>query len=162
MNALLGLVGALIGAGAALAGIIVTGRRERRLAHEREVRLAVADHAKALGSASHSIQWLVWKARFAPRDFSVDNLLLYDHEIHAALAGLVGSLAVIAALDLDAYRRLQVVTDELYVLDDHVSRITASYRERPDRVLIELDQTYEPVMSYHRRLNQSVAEMFAI
>ena len=161
MDALIGLVGALIGAGAALAATYISGRRESREARTKEVRLAAAEHAKTLGSASHSVEWLTWKARFAPSEFSADNLKLYDQEMHAALGMLVGGLSVIAALDVGTYRTFQALTDELYELDLEVGQVAARYPQQPQDVIAELSTMFGRASVYHRQLNGSIADMFA-
>ena len=161
MESLLGLVGALIGAGAALAGSFTSGRRQSRAEHEKEVRLAAADHIKNLGTASHSIEWLVWKAKYAPHEFSAENIELYDQEIHAALAQIVGSLAVVAALDIESFQKLEALTDELYALDAHAGRLAARHGEDPQGSVDGLSSDLEQVVSFHRGLNRSIADMYA-
>lgn len=161
MDAVIGLVGALIGAGTALAATFITGRRESRDAQQKEVRLAAAEHVKGLGLASHSVEWLTWKAKFAPCEFSIDNIRLYEQEIHALLGPLVGSLAVIAALDVATYNRLQVLTDELYELDRQVGEIAAGYQQQPEQVVTELGSIFDEACRYHVQLNRSIADMFA-
>jgi hypothetical protein len=160
VDAVIGFVGALVGAGAALAGTFITGRRESRDARDREVRLAAAEQVKALGLAFHSIEWLIWKARYAPSEFSAENLRLYEQEIHATMGTLVGGLAVIAALDFNTYRRFQVLTKELYDLDNEVGKIAARYQEQPQQTITELAATYDRTITYDEQLNRSIADMF--
>jgi hypothetical protein len=161
VDAIIGLLGALIGAGAALAATFISGRRESRDAQQKEVRLAAAEHVKGLGLASHSVEWLTWKAKFAPSEFSADNLSLYDQEIHALLGPLVGSLAVVAALDLKTFEIFRTLTDELYALDRQVGEIAARYQQQPQQVVAELGSDFARASQYNLRLNRSVADMFA-
>jgi uncharacterized protein YydD (DUF2326 family) len=125
------------------------------------VRLAAAEHTKTLGSVSHSIEWLAWKAKYAPAEFSAENLRLYDEEIHASMGTLVGGLAVIAALDIETYEKFQVLTSELYKLDSEVSKVTARYQEEPQQVIAELSSLFSRAANYNRQLNRSIADMFA-
>jgi hypothetical protein len=160
VDAVIGLVGALIGAGAALAATFISGQRESRDQRKKEVRLAAAEHAKVLGLASHSVEWLTWKAKFSPSEFSVDNLRLYDLEMHAALGALVGSLAVISALDLEMYKGFHELTEELYELDRQVGQIAARYHEQPQKVVAELGSVFGRAAGYYELLNGRVAGMF--
>jgi hypothetical protein len=45
----------------------------------------------------------------------------YSEAVHASYPELLGSMAVIASLDLDLYRKLKPLADKIYELDGHVA-----------------------------------------
>ena len=64
--AIIGLIGALIGALAGIAGAYLTFWLNTRHEHERALRAAVADVTRSLAAASHEIVWLTWQAKEQP------------------------------------------------------------------------------------------------
>ena len=127
MEALIGIVGALIGAAGALAATLIASRRERAAEYKKEVRLAVAELTRSLGTAGHSIDWLTWKAQFTDTGYSKESIGQYNAEMHKELPKILGDLAVVSALDRDVYLKVRPLVRELLTLDAAVAKETVTF-----------------------------------
>jgi hypothetical protein len=74
-------------------GVLATESESRR-----NVRLAVAEVAKRIAAATHSISWTTWAAKNSPDTFDNTYLDKYDREIHPRLNEIVGTRVALAAL----------------------------------------------------------------
>jgi hypothetical protein len=127
VEALIGIVGALIGAAGAFAATLIASQRQRASEYKKEVRLAVAELTRVLGSAGHSINWLTWKARFTPSEFGEQAIHDYNTEMHRELPKILGSLAVVSALDADAWQKVRPLANDLLMLDAKVASAAAGF-----------------------------------
>src|SRR6185436_16442262 len=151
--ALLGLISGLIGG-------YFSGRQQSRQEREKEARLAVAELAKNLGAASHSMAWLTWKALHRSTRFEFGDLDTYDQEIHALLPSISGSLAVVSALSGSLYTRLDPFVQQVYKLDVDIAKAGTCYLETPAEGLKLLGELHALVAAFSSELNRRVANIF--
>lgn len=109
----------------------------------RNIRLAVAEVAKRVAAAAHSIAWTTWPARYSPNDFAAKNLNKYDEEIHLLLSDIVGARVVLAALSPTVHGQLSQLIDRLYGLDVDMGEVKSLLAQDRSRGLAALSQIHE-------------------
>jgi hypothetical protein len=97
----------------------------------RNVRLAVAEVSKRLATATHSICWATWPAKYTPKSFVHAHLDKYDGEIHLLLSDIVAARVVLAALSPSVHNQLSPLIDQLYGLDVEMGEPRPSSRKTP-------------------------------
>src|SRR3954447_26956481 len=96
---------ALLGIGSALVTGYLAGRNQARLDYQKEARLAVAQLAKSIGVAVHTISWFTWKAKHRGSLLAKKDAEDYDNAMKEIFPDLTGSLATLAAFSPAAYTR---------------------------------------------------------
>ena len=158
VEALIGTVGALIGAASALAATMYASSRQRASEYKKEVRLAVAELTRTLGDASHSIEWLAWKAQ-TPLPLNQKSIDDYNAEMHRALPKIIGDLAVVSALDRDAFLQMYEIVNELYLLDQEVAKRVVIFDSYPEESTVEVAQYSRRAADFAVRLAPRVADI---
>jgi hypothetical protein len=153
-------IAALLGLMSGLIGGYFSGKQQSRHEREKEARLAVAELAKNLGAASHSMAWLTWKSVHRPARLKVEDIDVYDQEVHALLPLVSGSLAVVSALSGHLYLRLEPFVNQLYKLDEEIAKAGTRYLEMPAEGLKLLSEHHQFVSEFASELNRKVAEVF--
>jgi hypothetical protein len=156
-NALIGLLGVVVGALAGLGGARITAnantraereRQERELVaeREREARVAVGQLAGVMSTAMQTIDWFAWRAARRPSTFDAATIDGYDADMQRLLPALMESMARVAAISADGFKRFRPYTEEVFDLDHEVSdcatlfatdadgsrRALAGYQDRSD------------------------------
>jgi hypothetical protein len=148
-----GLIGAAIGAFAAILAQIVTnelgGRRERR----KEIRERVVSFATAMGAAQQSMEWITWfgKCYRAPAGEScveppdveeyketcldyekkMDELaVLYESEMKDIWPRILGGIAALASYDSKLHGGADGLARELAVYDLRIARANMKKEDR--------------------------------
>src|SRR4051812_44945328 len=98
----------------------LAGRRQARLDYQKEARLAVAQLAKSIGVAVHTISWFTWKAKHRGSLLAKKDAEDYDNAMKEIFPDLTGSLATLAAFSPAAYTRAKDIAKEIYSLDEEV------------------------------------------
>lgn len=154
------VVAALLGLFSGLIGGHFSARQQSRHEREKEARLAVAELAKNLGAASHSMAWLTWKALHRPTRFKAEDVEIYDKEVHELIPLVSGSLAVVSALSGSLYLKLEPFVKQLYHLDEEIAKAGTRYLETPVDGLKLLSEHHQAVSAFGSELNRRVAEVF--
>ena len=87
------LIGALVGGIAAIAGSLITGLIQVRTEKQKwlrsrqdeaaaQLRLQIAEVARKMLSAQHSMEWIAWYAARVPQYVSQEMVSNYEQEIH--------------------------------------------------------------------------------
>lgn len=129
------LVAALIAAAVALRNESRKRSQERHLAELTTVRTQAADTFKQMFVLQHEVNWLTWHARFNAD--AVDTRMLdgYEAAVHACIPRLLGSLSVLASLDLELYAELDDVARPLFALEAKAAFQAARCRDDDQRDL---------------------------
>jgi hypothetical protein len=129
-------IGVVIGAAIALLGVFFTqmfGRKSARELEESKVRAAridsltkelnlkVSQLAADLGSASHSMAWLIWAANH--EILTEKRIESYDTEMHLVLPKVLGGVVSVASLDERLGTTADTIAKELYQLDAELGDI---------------------------------------
>jgi len=125
----------------------------------RSVRQAVAEVAKFVAAATHSISWVTWPAKYAPKTFSLAHLDKYDLEIHSRLGDIVGARVVLAALSPAMHARLSPLIDELYDLDVQMGDAKRIFEEDRGRGLMALARLHVASGELDDQLLEKVTQM---
>lgn len=144
--AVLGLAAAVLAAGVALWN---EARRRRhdtrlesaRLAAERDaerataVRVAVAGVFTEMLRLQHEVEWLCWHALHDPESVDDEMIGAYDAAVHATVPRMLGSLAALASLDLEAHERVLPVARTVYAFEGQTALLTVQVRRsgEPER-----------------------------
>ncbi|HET9214288.1 MAG TPA: hypothetical protein VFN93_06005 [Gaiellaceae bacterium] len=134
---------ALIGAGGAFAGVWLSGRHERKLEHERwlRVRREEADDARAaavveltthLASALQTIVWFTAAAGMREQRFTEQTILDYDADMRRHLTSTIQSLVGVAHRDAGAFRALERLAEEVWELDARVATEAGAHWTNPN------------------------------
>jgi hypothetical protein len=113
------------------------------LESRRNVRLAVAELAKRIAAAAHSIAWTTWPAWYCPDSFTSAHLDKYDTEIHVLLSDIVGARVILAALSPRVHGQLSHLTDRLYGLDVDMGEAKALFGQNKPQALVKLANLHE-------------------
>jgi len=169
-SGMVSLLVALIGAIVALVGGYLAGSRQSRLEYKKwlrareddlakEARLAVAEFTRKLATAIHSIVWLAWKARFRSAEITQQDISRYDEEMHNLIPEIVGTLAVISALNKELYERMNELAVELYKLDGQMALTTPALLDS-SKPQTDIEAIYNKAYEFNRELTQKVTEVF--
>jgi hypothetical protein len=147
-----------------VAGGVALWNEHRRRREQREserlaaIRASVADVFKQMFIIQHEIQWLTWHAKHDRAAVNEEMKRSYDKGIHASDPKLLGSLAVLASLDLEMHQRLFKLAKRLYALEGDTARIASRLTRRRSRAraIEELATKEEISDSLWRRLPQEM------
>lgn len=137
------VIGAGIGASVTLISTLLTtflaGWRQERTEGQKHI-WAVEDANSAklddaltqmtikLATALHLMCWVTWLAAKGPARFTEERADGYDREMHLLLPEISSWSSIIAALDIEAFRKISKLVDEIYELDVRIG--TASQTDR--------------------------------
>jgi hypothetical protein len=152
---------AVIGLASALIAGFLAGRRTARLEYEKETRLAIAQVARGIGAATHTMSWLTWKATFQPHHLNDAHVEAYDEDMHKLYPELTGSLALTAALNNNAYERLRDIADDVYNLDNKIAQATTAVLDEADGGAQIVAALYEEARSLEKNSKARLADIMA-
>ena len=81
----------------------------------------MAQLAKSIGVAVHTIAWFTWKAKHRGSLLSASDAQDYDKAMEKIFPDLTGSLAALAAFSNAAYELAKEIAEEVYSLDERVA-----------------------------------------
>jgi hypothetical protein len=154
---ILSLIGSVIGASAALGGIYLTNQARRKDEVSKENRLAVAELTKNLAAGLQAISWITWTAKNGA--LTKDHISEYTGEMKKLLPAIVGSRAVLAALNKTAHNEMSPLVVRLYKLDAAIGEAALSFRESQRTVRDTLTGYYADSENYDNDLTAQVAEI---
>lgn len=123
----------------------------------RGARAALAEVARLLASASHSICWITWAARFAPRTVSDEAFANYDREMHDHFSRIVAARVVLAALDNEAHERVDALARKVFELDEAVSVERCRFGTDAEEALRNLGDIHPQITSFDDKLLTEIA-----
>lgn len=167
------LIGAAIGAVSGLGGGYLTGRRQAKIEREKwrrgrrdeeakTLRLAVAELTRKLAIGTHTIAWLTWKAKNTPTQLTKEDLSVYSREMKALFPDIVGSRAVVVALNEEAHSKMSPLIIKLYALDAHVALAAASFDDARKDCIAALARYYEEDLELDQELLTKVSETVGV
>jgi hypothetical protein len=167
------LIGAIVGGIAAIAGSFIVGLTQVRTEKQKwlrskqdeaaaQLRLQIAEVARKLLSAQHSMEWIAWYAHYAPQRVTQEMVSNYEQEIHKAFPELLGALAVTAALSLDAYNRLTPLAEEVYDLDASISMALVNFKVSPLESAKGVSEALPKTGELYKRLPLRIAEILKV
>lgn len=110
-------------------------RQERILARVASVRSCSAEVFKEIFNLQHEVEWLTWHAANNPQRVTGQMIDSYEAAVHETIPRLLGSLSVLASLDVNAYKKLNTIVDDVFTLEGQVARIAAGLGEPSTRSL---------------------------
>jgi len=167
------LVGALIGAVTALASGVLAGYfalRSERMRH-REARKAahvgsVRDHTAAFFAELFAIHfaanWVAWFAEHDPGALDHEMAEFYDTETYRAFPKLLGSTAMVAALNTGVYEQLKPLIIEVYKLWERVMHGLHQLDRSPDEAITELRGCLPDAMKLEFQLIPELARIMEL
>jgi hypothetical protein len=170
------LLGALLAAFAALVAATIAGavairnekdrrRAEREAAHWIEIRRRAADVFTAIFVMQHEIAWVAWHAVRDPEAVDAEMVDSYHQQMHAGYPALLGSMAVVCALDEKLYDLLRPLESRIYELDVGVSLAMVGLRDdRTSASALKKLGEFDPVISetYTERPRQMAEALRAV
>lgn len=168
-QAIAGLIGAVIGACIVIINTLITNRHQltleaekARLAEEaelsKELRSRIADVAHEMLSAQHSMEWVCWFASEGA-DIDKDMVSNYHSEIHLHFPRLLGSLAVVASLNVDVYEELALLADKLYQVDSDIAQAMLTYGTEPNELSAKLAGVYPEATALYQVLPEQITRI---
>lgn len=120
------VLGAAVGAVAALGGAALLSRHQSKLEQEKwarardeqlrtDTRATVAALARTLASTAHSMMWASFRVLTSGRA-SLEAIAAFEVEFHAEVAGLVGAQMQLAALDAALYEKITPYVGQVIAL----------------------------------------------
>lgn len=167
------LLGALIGAVTALASGVLAGYfalRSERMRH-REARKAahvgsVRDHTAAFFAELFAIHfaanWVAWFAEHDPGALGHEMAESYDAETYRALQKLLGSTAMVAALNTGVYEQLKPLIIEVYRLWERVMHGLHQLDRSRDEAIAELRSCLPDAMTLEFQLIPELARIMEL
>jgi hypothetical protein len=155
----------VIALGGTLAANLLAARASRRAAFVQELRTRTADAFREAFVVQHAMEWVTWHARNDPD--AIDGAMKdeYASEVHRALPALLGSIAAIAALSIDAYQGMQPVLEELYNAEERVAlalRFVDPQRSRRPEAIDRLSALYDDAQQLYKDFPVWIAQAMAI
>jgi hypothetical protein len=170
VSALPGVLGALVGALAAIGGSVFTSNRQASLEKdkwqrakedewEKETRLALAELTKNLAAAVHAIAWCTWCAASEPEEMHVGHFSRYDRESKGLFPVIVGARVVLATLDHELHEKMTPLIKKLYRLDEELSHAAALFRKEREQGLEKLAICYKESSQFDKEILQTVSNI---
>ncbi|MGZ3472602.1 MAG: hypothetical protein ACXVA6_21785 [Isosphaeraceae bacterium] len=167
------LVGALIGAVTALASGVLAGyfalRSERmrhreagKAAHVGSVREHTAAFFAELFAIHFAANWVAWFAEYDPGALDHEMAEFYDTETYRAVPKLLGSTAMVAALNTGVYEQLKPLIIEVYKLWERVMHGLHQLDRSPDEAIAELRGCLPDAMKLEFQLIPELARIMEL
>jgi hypothetical protein len=143
------LLGSLVGAGAALAGTILTSivtlKTERRR-QESKIQARYVDALRKRSGAAFAqffiivqeIEWISWCGVNDPDAVDGHRIKSYEDRVNEAYGILLGSMATTASLSLPAYDEMHPILSGLYDLESRVGATLRKFRSERSTAIEEL------------------------
>lgn len=174
--AIIGLVGVLIGGIISSITTFVTTRLNnqhqlrleqkkatitKRNTLDKELRSQVAEVAREMLSAQHSMEWVCWHAVHASG--LIDGIIAdeYHKEIHVTFPKLLGDLAVVASLNSSTYEKLTSLANKLYAIDGKIAEALVHYKKSPQESTKVLKECYPETLSLYKDLPKELAKIMS-
>lgn len=125
---------------------------------KKNLRLALAEFSRELGTGVQRATWLLWIAENTPSSFSEKDLATYDEEMRAILPRLFTARVMVAAHDIAAYERLTQFTLRLYKLDSDIAMASQQFRRSQKDGLLVLQRLYREAQQLHQALPSELAK----
>jgi gas vesicle protein len=156
-------VGGTISAITAIVTSQLTTRNQLRLEKEKaeiarhdtllkELRSSIAEVARDMLSAYHSMEWVSWYATKGSDLINDELISQYHKEIHNIIPRMLGSLAVVASIDRQAYEELTVLAHKLQQIEDRIAEAFIEYKRSPKESLNALARCHEDAFDLHKSL----------
>jgi hypothetical protein len=164
-----GLVGAAIGGGVALLKSVVDGWSQHRLEKAKadwaranvvgtELRAHVANAARELLAAQHSMEWLT--SHTDPGSVLTSAVVEnYHTEIHSIFPKLLGALATVSSIDETAYRELAALADRVFELDSAIAGALRKFAMSPTLASSEIAELRIEATELYRELPSTIAKI---
>jgi len=164
------IASALIALISGLVGGYLTGKRQSALEYQKwwrsraddlakEARVAVAELTKNLGAATHAMAWLTWDAKNRPNHLTIKDVQNYDDEMHKLFPIISGSLALVSALSVELYQKMEPLVEQVYTLDEQIALAATQLADEQTEGAVLLGRYHEEVSTYTEGLNRRVADI---
>lgn len=140
--------------------------RKNEIARER--RIAIAELAKKIAAAYHSMEWLTWKAVHDSTGFCSKDIDAYDNEIKSLFTQIVGTRVVAAAVAPGLNTQAGKMAQELYILDAEISFAGSQYKvaqqenKDTDVSRMAIAEVYPRIVKQRSLFVQKVSEIAGI
>ena len=168
------VIGAGIGASVTLISTLLTtflaGWRQERT--ERQKHLWAVEDAKSaklddaltqmtikLATALHSMCWVTWLAAEGPARFTEERADGYDREMHLLLPEISSWSSIIAALDIEAFRKIRALVNEVYELDVRIGTACLKLKDAREGALNQLATLLPECQQKEQGLAPAVAKI---
>ena len=155
---------ALTAAGITAAVSVINERKRRRDARRsdelKELRGWVAEVFIHLYVIQHETEWLTWHAANAPEAVDTEMLRNYHAATHTALPKVLGSLAIVASVDVELFKRLDQIAVALYNFEGAVA--LAALTVPHERALVKLAALNKEAHDYYESLPLDLAKAMKI
>jgi hypothetical protein len=159
VEVLIGLLGALVGAVAAIGAQFVSSRTSLRLDKQKQLREDVAIATRSLLASLGAQQWLVWKARHDPKSVTETDVDSYERQAQASLNVLFGDIGVLSATWPNVYERYWPLAEQLLAFDEKIGLAVIEFRSDPAAGVDQLRDLYSMILPYHRYVFEQVARV---
>jgi hypothetical protein len=167
---LLGILAALIGAGGAFGGAWLSRRHERQLEQDRwwHERQDTAEDARAaaigeltrhLASVLQTISWFTADASIRAPLFGEQTILRYDAEISGEISSTTEALISVAYRDAVAFRTLERLVNEAYVLDWKVASQAAMHWADPEQTRVHISSMRDEANALAEALPRRIVDV---
>ena len=167
------LAGALIGAVTALASGVLAGyfalrsermrhREAEKAAHVGSVREHTAAFFAELFAIHFAANWVAWFAEHDPGALDHEMAGFYDTETYRAFPKLLGSTAMVAALNTGVYEELKPLIIEVYKLWERVMHGLHQLDHSPDEAIAELRGCLPDAMKLEFQLIPELARIMEL
>ncbi len=170
VSALPSVLGALVGALAAISGVKFTSKHQETLEvdkwkrakkdeWEKETRLALAELTRSLAAGVHAIAWTTWPAKYEPEEMQMGHFAKYEIESKSVFPVLVGARVVLATLDRDLHDKMTPLIKKLYRLDAELTQASVVFGKARAQGLKLLAACYEESNEFDKEILETVSNI---
>jgi len=170
VSALPSVLGTLVGALAAIGGVMFTSKRQASLEQdkwvrakqdewEKETRLALAELTRSLAAGVHAIAWCTWAAKYEPQEMQRGHFAKYDREIKGLFPVVVGARVVLATLDRDLHDKMTPLIKKLYKLDKELTHASVLFETEREQGLEQLVICYGNSNEFDKEILETVSNI---
>lgn len=154
------LLGAALGAIAAIAGTFVTQFFARSIERERVHSARFQQIATDFSAAAHALLWITWPAtEGALTKAMIDK---YHNEIHVLLPKIVGAHVAISAIDADLANLTAHLVDRVHDVDEKIARACLHWEGDANACTKELAAAYNDALAIDSAVYKQMAEMVRV
>ena len=126
---------------------------------KKSLRLAVAEFARELSTATQRITWLVWVAEHDPDSLLEKDFDSYDADIKAILPRLFTSQVIVAAYDKNTHDRLMELSQRVYHIDSDIGKARVAFRRSPPEGIKALQKSARDTWNFVNSLPEDLAKV---
>lgn len=128
----------------------------------KETGLAVAELAKRVTAAAHSLTWILWIAKHDSKSFRLALVREHDKRMNEIYTQLAGDQTSLAALDEAVYQKTWPVVGKIYYYDHQIGKMVAEGDLSDPANVARLGEWWRDVYAFSTSIPDEIARIMKL